>query len=244
MWFGHVQALSCTASGYNPSSNSKVAELWATIEFSRSFNPSTDVVINVSADGNCVTVTATLAAVQEREIVVTKRLEAQTTATEVLAPEDFPPNDVILEYTPQRVRRVEYIPEIDPFTGEEVLVKHEFWDETGKYYVTYVTEWKEVVEDVQPVLNTALASAQATTSFNMNVLNDAILRDVSVTKVVQQEAPRTKDSVGFYMEIEAQVPSRILGPIMRFVTRGRSSSLDAFKVKVRSESRAYLSPGP
>lgn len=186
---------------------------------------------------------STLAAVQcedARQVKINTKLVPQSTTTRTLYPWQFPPNDMIVSYTKEWDYRIVMIEVTDHLTGEKKMVPYEepYW--TGRYHVTYVTEWREEVVGYTAQIEEWAASAAAMETFNANLANDSIMRKAIILDI-DEEPQQGQNFIGYRMTARAYVPSTLLGPIIRFVTRGQSE-LNGFTLRVESESKAFLGP--
>jgi len=106
--------------------------------------------------------------------------------------------------------------------------------------VTYVESYSEQIESVALWLDEWEASDSA---FEVMDINSHAERQngVRIVPLVAEKTPSTGDSVGYYMEVQVEVPSQLLAPIMRLLGSPNESRL--FRFKVRSESKSFLHVG-
>ncbi len=105
------------------------------------------------------------------------------------------------------------------------------------YSVTYVESVDEVVESWALWLDEAFASDEAFAVMDTN-LHPETDGGVVIKPITATATPLTTEVVSYSMEVEVQVPSKLLAPIMRLVSGSEGPRL--FQFKVRSESRAFL----
>jgi hypothetical protein len=124
-----------------------------------------------------------------------------------------------------------------PRIGTPVPIQEEVflgWD------ITYVESYSEQVESVALWLDDWEASSSA---FEVMDINSQTERQsgVRISPVIAEKTPSTGDSVAYYMEVQVEVPSQLLAPLMRLFSGPTEPRF--FRFRVRSESKAFLHIG-
>jgi uncharacterized membrane protein len=125
--------------------------------------------------------------------------------------------------------------------GRVYLLKHQLQGATdaaalagtSQFEVRLVFDSNYVLLGTKPVINSALADAEATSVFNQNIaLTNLVGQGVTIVNTVQN----TLDDTHYYYGVTADIPTYIAGPIMAML----GSDVDFNKLRVVRSATAKV----